>query len=319
MTTIVRLKRKSAVLTKSTFGCLKNEYALNVTKGCEFNCVYCYARGYPEAPPIGEVCLYENLPEKLAAELDNPRRRKKISRVLFNTASDSFQSHPDILDVTYGAMAALLKRQVGISFLTKGWIPDRFVALFEKKTDLVSARIGLVSTDETYRGRFEPGAATATERLDNIERFKTIGVSVDARIDPIIPFYTDDEASIRDLYENLAKRGITSVSLSYLHLRPAIADQLRRELPRTEFRLLEGCFMAQDWKTVGTSTRSKLIPLPVRKKGYARFEMLAKQYGIRPIICRCKNPDMNANICSAVFREKAADVKSAPVQLRLFD
>ena len=149
--TIISVKRKGRVLTKSGFGCLRSEYALNMTKGCEFGCVYCYARGYPEAPPPGEVHLYTNLPEKLAAELDSPRRRNVIRRVLFNTASDSFQTHPDILDLTYDAMATLLKRHVGISFLTKGRIPERFVSLFSKNPGLVVARIGLVSTSETYR------------------------------------------------------------------------------------------------------------------------------------------------------------------------
>jgi hypothetical protein len=59
--------------------------------------------------------------------LDSPRRRSVIDRVVFNTASDSFQTHPAILDITYDTMTVLLERGIGFSFLTKGWIPDRFI------------------------------------------------------------------------------------------------------------------------------------------------------------------------------------------------
>ena len=65
---LIEVDRKSRILTKAQFGCLRNAYTLNITGGCDFTCVYCYARGYPEAPFSGEVQLYRNLAEKLAAE-----------------------------------------------------------------------------------------------------------------------------------------------------------------------------------------------------------------------------------------------------------
>ena len=215
----VEIRRKSRVLAKSDFGCLRGAHTLNVTRGCEFMCTYCYARGYPEAP-VGEVHIYSNLAEKLAEELDNPRRRTVIHRVLFNTASDSFQTHPDILDVTFRTMKVLLERGIGFSFLTKGWIPNRFITLFSDYPKLIMGRIGLVSLSEQYRDLFEPGAASPVERLQNIERLLALGIKVEVRIDPIIPFFSDDETSINGLYEALAERHIHTVSINYLHLRP---------------------------------------------------------------------------------------------------
>ncbi len=311
------VKRKSRVLTKAQFGCLRDVYTLNITRGCEFGCVYCYARGYPGAPSPGDIHLYQDLPERLSEELDNPRRRSVVSRVVLNTASDSFQRHPSILDIAYRSMKVLLVRKIGISFLTKGSIPDRFVELFSSYPGLVTARIGLVSTDPRFQKRFEPHAATAAERLENIERLKATGLEVEIRIDPVIPFYTDDEVSIRRLYEVLAQRDIRLVSLSYLHLRPAILEQLQRELPSTEYKVLRSCFETQPWGVVGTSTRSKLIPLPLRQRGYRRFKELGQEYGIRPRICACKNPDMPAHQCSTGLRKKDPN-REASGQLSLF-
>ncbi len=295
---LIEVKRKSRILTKAQFGCLRDAHTINVTKGCEFTCVYCYARGYPEAPFSGEVHLYHNLPEKLAQELDNPRRRSVIDRVVFNTSSDSFQSHPDILDITYRSMKVLLERGIGFSFLTKGWIPNRFIELFSDSPGLVNSRIGLVSIAPRYRDLFEPHSATVAERLDNIDRLIGVGIAVEVRIDPIIPFYTDDEDSVYRLNEALAARGIRRISLSYLHLRPAILNQIQRELPSTEFNVIRSCFESQPWRVVGTSSRSKLIPLSLRKRGYERFIEISKRFGITPFICSCKNPDMPAHQCS---------------------
>jgi DNA repair photolyase len=295
---LIEVERKGKVLTKAQFGCLREVYTLNVTRGCEFRCVYCYARGYRGAPVSDEVHVYGNLPQKLAAELDNPRRRSEVPWVAFNTASDSFQTHPGILDVTYRAMEVLLERGVGISFLTKGWIPDRFIALFSQHPGLVTARIGLVSVSSGYQRLFEPRAATPAERLENIDRLTAADIDAEVRIDPIVPFYTDDARSIRRLLEALSHRGISTITVSYLHMRPPILDQLAGELPATAFRLLKSCFETQPWSAVGSVTRSKLIPLPLRKKGYDRFRDAAKALGMRTLICSCKNPDLPAHRCS---------------------
>ena len=291
------IQRKGRVLVKARFGCLSNIHTLNVTRGCEFECVYCYARGYPGAPRE-EVYLYSNLPEKLAQELNNPRRRMPIRQVAFNTASDSFQRHPEILAVSYQAMTLLLERGIPISFLTKGWIPDRFIELFSTYPSLVRAGIGLVSISDKYQQVFEPGAATSWERLNNIERLEAAGVDVHVRIDPIVPFYTDSEEGIEALFLELAKRGVKRVILSYLHFRPAIIEQLRMELPDTTLKLLESCFETQPWRQVGTSTRSKLVPVFLRNKGYNRFGSIGERYGITCLVCACKNPDIPAQICT---------------------
>lgn len=303
---LIEIDRKGKVLTRADFGCLRGVPTVNVTRGCEFACTYCYARAYPEAP-VGEVRLYRNLPDRLAAELDNPRRRRAVERVVFNTASDCFQTHPAVLEVTYRAMRVLLERGVALSFLTKGVVPRRFVDLFRNHPRRVSARIGLVSTDLRFRNVFEPGAATPAERLHTIERLVSAGLEVEVRIDPIIPFHGDDPDAIRRLFAAIAERGVRSATLSYLHLRPAIMEQLRRELPPRQFGLLATCFAERAWCAVGTSTRSRLVPAGLRRKGYARFTAAAGEFGITPLVCACKNPDIPAQLCSRSLVPDAAE------------
>jgi DNA repair photolyase len=245
------------------------------------------------------VILYADLPRKLAAELDNPRRRTPVHWIAFNTASDSFQTDPEILSISYRSMEVILERGVGVSFLTKGWIPDRFVDLFSRFPDLVSARLGLVSIDPSYQEAFEPGAATPARRLETLERLRSAGLKVEVRVDPMIPFFTDDEASLARLCEALSEQEVRTVALSYLHLRPAILFQLRQELSAVQYGVLRSCFEAQSWTTVGGATRSKLIPLALRKRGYERFRRISRAFGITALVCACKNPDLPGQQCTA--------------------
>lgn len=318
---LIEIEKKSRILKRLQFGCLQDSYSVNVTRGCSFRCVYCYARGYPEAPDKDKIYLYANLPQKIAQEMDSPRRRLKVDHVSFNTATDCFQNHSRVLEIAYQSMYVFLRRGVNISFLTKGSIPEVFLTLFAKYSQLVRAAIGLVSTSEEYKDTFEPGAANIQKRLASIGKLKSAGIEVQARIDPIIPFLTDDQKSIEKLMAALAEKGINTVSLSYLHLRPRILEQLKLELPGLEFKLLQSCFSGQDWTEVGTSTRSKLVPKSLRRKGYDRFSVMANKYGIKTLVCSCKNPDMNAQICSSHkrFRSLMDNSVGKIKQLSLFE
>lgn len=297
--TVETRERKTAVLKKGTFGCLKGIESINVTMGCLLGCVYCYARGYPGAPGGRRAILFDNLPEKLRVELS--RKRRRVTHVLFNTASDSFQPHPDIERTSVSLMEILLKNAIQISFLTKGVIPRRFfdMASLGGFSGQISARIGMVSLSREYRDTFEPYAATPTERLENIERLTKIGIIPEVRIDPVIPFITDSRGDFDSLFKELSLRGVKRTAISYLHLRPAIEAQFSRELDVFNSRLLDGIFRGPGWAVVGSSTKSKLVPKKIRERGYERAVEAAEKYGIKLSICSCKNPDMPGEICTA--------------------
>lgn len=307
--------RKGRVLTPAQFGCLSGIPTLNITNGCLFQCTYCYARGYSQAPKAEEVQLYVNLPNLLEEELS--RKRVIPQWVILNTSSDCFQSHPDILDVTYRVIQALLDHKIGISFLTKGIIPQRFFNLFGPSPEKILTQIGLVSLSNKYWKEYEPNTPSPERRMDNIQKLKEIGITPEVRIDPIIPFITDTEVELKTLFERLRGLGVKGVTLSYLHLRPAIQEQLVNELSPLHRRLIESCFRTQEWKAIGSSTKTKLLPKIIRERGYQRIREIAERFGITAQVCQCKNPDLKGDLCGSA-RVKAALGKRIPAQLPLF-
>jgi DNA repair photolyase len=307
--------RRGRILTPADFGCLKGIPTLNVTQGCLFQCAYCYARGYRDAPGKGKVHLYVNLPRLLEEEL--LKKRVLPPWVILNTSSDCFQPHPDILDVTWQVMKLLLDHGVGLSFLTKGIIPERFLRLMEGFPEKILAQIGLVSLSPLYWRKYEPGTPSSEGRLKNIQRLKQIGVFPEIRMDPIVPFVTDVESELKRLFEQLESFEVKRVTVSYLHLRPAIRDQLLQELPPIHQKLITPLFETQEWKTIGSSTKTKLLPRTLRERGYQRIKETAKEFGITVIVCQCKNPDLEADICSPGTVRKVSR-KTTPIQLPLF-
>jgi DNA repair photolyase len=307
--------RRGKVLTPAQFGCLEGIPTLNITNGCVFECIYCYARGYSQAPRKGEVYLYANLPDLLREEL----LRKKIvpQWVILNTSSDCFQQHPDILNITYEVIRILVDRGIGISFLTKGLIPHRFFGLLRISPEKILTQIGLVSLSERYWKEYEPGTPSPEKRLENVQRLKEIGILPEVRIDPIIPFVTDTEIEVTALFKRLQEIGVKRVTLSYLHLRPAIQKQLMRELSPLHQKIIESCFKAQEWKAIGSSTRTKLLPKTIREKGYQRMKEMGEGFGITASVCQCKNPDLKGDLCSS-GRARIAMSKRPARQLPLF-
>lgn len=307
--------RKGRVLASGHFGCLEGIPTLNITSGCVFHCTYCYARGYSQAPMEGNVHLYVNLPNLLEAELSGKRVIPQWA--ILNTSSDCFQSHPDILYVTYEGIRTLLDHNIGISFLTKGIIPQRFFNLFGRSPEKILAQIGIVSLSERYWKGYEPDAPSPETRLENIRRLKEIGITPEVRVDPIIPYVTDTETEMVALFGQLKELGVIRVTLSHLHIRPMIQKQLTRELSSLHRRLIESCFGTQEWKTIGSSTKTKLLPKAIRERGYERIKEIAERFGITASVCQCKNPDLKGDLCSS-GRVKVALRDRAPAQLPLF-
>ncbi|MBI2875952.1 MAG: radical SAM protein [Candidatus Tectomicrobia bacterium] len=317
---LIRENRHSPVLQPASIGCLRDVPAINVGRGCSFGCVYCYARSYRHAPAGGGVSVYANLAERLCRELDNPRRRKPWPRyVSVNTATDSFQPFEELLEISYRALKALLERGIGVSLLTKGWIPPEFIELFAAHPDHVFIKIGLNSLREDLWKLSEPRAASPQQRLDNLSRLAQAGIRQGVRIDPLLPGLSDQAEDLQALFRALASRGIRAVSLSYLVLRPAILHQLRQELPPAHAQRITAHYLGSPWEQVAASHCTQLLPVDRRERAYQKIASLAAGEGIAVEVCRCKNPDLPVGLCDLEGREVFRSVAPGGArQLSLF-
>jgi DNA repair photolyase len=297
MMDVIRAERKSAVLTPSSLACLARLPTVNLTAGCAHECRYCYGRGYRSHPGEGKVRFYVNTLARLRKEL--LRKRKMPIAVYFSPSSDPFQPIPEVPDMAHDVFQFLLESGIGVSFVTKGRIPQEHRDLFARHASLVEGRIGLITLDSEITAAFEPGAAAPEVRLAQAAELIASGVVVEARLDPILPGVTDGEACFDALCGRLAEAGIGAVAASVLFLRPAVIGSLRRHLKNHPAlsRILDHFADGASMPIHAGSSRVTALPASARLIILERLKSVAKRHGINVLVCACKNPDIASRSC----------------------
>lgn len=297
MVTVIKTKRKSAVLSPSSLACLAHMPAVNLTSGCAHDCLYCYAHGYSIFPGENKVVVYENTLEQIKSELS--RKRIRPQAVYFSPSSDIFQPIPEVLELGHSILEYLLSRGIGIAFLTKGHIPDRTLNLILTHPDKVRVQLGIITTDDTLRRVFEPNAASTKIRLEQMVKLVEGGVATEARIIPILPGITDKSNAIEQLLSAIANAGVQRAAISTLFLRPAVTSSLKRHIAdKSRLESLFGYYRSEKRLAI-QAEHSSVIPLPKGKREeiYSRFRCVAKKYAINLSICGCMNPDIGG-VCN---------------------
>lgn len=145
------------------------DYTINHVLGCSHGCKYpCYA--FMLKKRFGQIHSYENwlepfLVSNTLALLDKeiPRLKNKIKSVQLCFTTDPFMyGYHEIADMSIRAIKRLNDADIKCVILTKGVLPLELANLSAKN----EIGITLVSLDESFREKMEPGAAPISSRLD---------------------------------------------------------------------------------------------------------------------------------------------------------
>jgi DNA repair photolyase len=177
--------RRKSLLYKSDLGF----WCVNHVQGCAHGCKYpCYA--YMMASHYGRATdeadwrlprLVENAVELLERELT--RKRTRIDVVHLCLTTDPFMvGYPEVTSLSLAIIERLNAHGVRAAVLTKGILPAELAgARFGRDNTL---GISLVSLDEGFRSRFEPGAAPYRDRIAALERLHAAGCRTLVHIEP---------------------------------------------------------------------------------------------------------------------------------------
>lgn len=144
------------------------DYTMNHVLGCSHGCKYpCYA--FMMKKRFGKIKSYDEwIQPKIVANtlelLDKeiPRLKNKIQSVQLCFATDPFMfGFDEIAALSLSAIRKLNDAGIKCSVLTKGILPAELAEL----ADANEYGISLISLDENYRARMEPGTAPYVERI----------------------------------------------------------------------------------------------------------------------------------------------------------
>ena len=163
------------------------DYTLNHVQGCSHGCKYpCYA--YMMAKRFGKVKSYEewthpqiveNTMQLLAKEL--PRFKDKINLLHLCFTTDPFMyGHEDICQLSMQVLQRANAHSVRCSVLTKGVLPIELAKL----PLLNEYGITVVSLDDDFIRRYEPGAAPIHDRIDALKALSEKGCKTWVSVEP---------------------------------------------------------------------------------------------------------------------------------------
>jgi DNA repair photolyase len=140
---------------------------------------------------FGKVATYEEWcrPQLVAnalqlAQKELPRLRDKAHYVHLSFATDAFMYlHPEVVTLTLQLMHLINSYDIPVHTLTKGVIPEEALQLSHHN----QFGITLVSVDEGFRTRYEPGTAPYPDRIAGLRRAHDLGFHCFVNIEPYPP------------------------------------------------------------------------------------------------------------------------------------
>jgi DNA repair photolyase len=204
------MKKVAGYLQRKTMlyktGVEYGDYTMNHVQGCAHGCEYpCYA--YLMKKRFGQIASYEEWLEPYLVSntlqlLDReiPRLKDKIQSVQLCFMTDPFMyGYQEIENMSLAAIEKLNRNGIKCSVLTKGILPQSLA----NQSGLNEYGITLITLDESFRKRMEPGAAPLAARLQALRWLHDQGCKTWVSIEPY-PTPNIKEQELQSLLEAIS-------------------------------------------------------------------------------------------------------------------
>jgi DNA repair photolyase len=203
------------------------QWTINPYRGCEFGCVYCYARYTHEFMELDSILAFERkifakqvFAGSLAAELRKIDRKDWIA---IGTATDPYQPAERRFEVTREVLKVFAAgRGRRLSVTTKSDLVLRDLELFRDvaRSNIFHVNFTVTTMDESLARLLEPRATRPQLRIASARRLAEAGIQVGVFPNPVMPLLTDSEESLDAVAGASAEAGATFLGGGLLFLKP---------------------------------------------------------------------------------------------------
>jgi len=176
---------------------------LNIYRGCEHKCQYCYAmysHEYLNDNNFSEnIYIKTNIVEKLEIELSSKSWKREVINI--GGVTDSYQPCEAKYKIMPEILKLLIKYKTPAIISTKSDLVLRDYDLIDELSRITYINIAstITTTDEKMRQLIEPGAVESLKRFEMLKTFRQTNASVGLHVMPIIPYLTDGFANMNAL------------------------------------------------------------------------------------------------------------------------
>jgi DNA repair photolyase len=221
------------ILNRCTNPQMPFAWTINPYRGCEFGCVYCYARYTHEFLDLRDPMDFERrifVKRRAAEVLERTLARTPIGRsaIAIGTATDPYQPAERSFGLTR-SMLEVFARLGGIrlSITTKSNLVARDIDLLKKineKSEL-SVNFSLITLNRRLQRILEPRAPRPELRLRALSLLAAEGIRCNVLMMPMIPGLTDSPAAIENIVAAARRHGAADVHCRALFLKPSAASR----------------------------------------------------------------------------------------------
>lgn len=212
---------------------------LNIYRGCEHGCKYCYAMYSHEY--IGSEEYFEdiyvktNIVERLEEQLSSPSWKREVVNI--GGVTDSYQPIEAEYKIMPDILRLMIKYKTPCIISTKSDLILRDYDLIEELSSITYVNVAATITcmDENIRRKIEPNAVQSLKRFAMLKEFSKTKASTGLHFMPIIPYITDGRENVDVLYSNAADSRVSYVLPGVLYLRgktrSVFFDFIKKEFP----------------------------------------------------------------------------------------
>jgi DNA repair photolyase len=213
--------------------------SINVYRGCEHGCAYCYARPFHEYLGFSagldfesKIMVKENAPELLRKELASQKWKPQV--LAMSGVTDCYQPIERKLKLTRRCLEILAECRNPVVVITKNFLVTRDIDLFQQlaKHNAVSVCLSVTTLNSDLARAMEPRTSTPRQRLQAIELLAKAGVRVGVNVAPIVPGLNDHE--VLPIVKAAAEAGAKFAGYTILRLPYAVKDVFEKWLDAHE-------------------------------------------------------------------------------------
>lgn len=239
------------------------KYSFNPYTGCAHMCIYCYSTYIPK---FFSLRVKRDLLRILPKDLE---KIPKGSLISMSNSSDPYPPIERSLKITRKCLEIMNSYDLRLLIVTKSDLVLRDLDVFPKKTV-----VSITVTSLKSAKYIEPNAPHPLKRIEALKSLKECGIPVVLRLDPIIPFLTENEAlEVLEMCDF-----VDHVVTSTLKLREDIISRFSKVFPE----------LSHIYRTIYTERFGRYLYLPKNFRIHLlrRIAEKCEEMGISYAFCR---------------------------------
>jgi DNA repair photolyase len=239
------------ILNRCTSPRMPFRWTINPYRGCEFGCVYCYARYTHEFLELRDPMDFERrifVKQQAAEALARNLSRTMVGndQIALGTATDPYQPAERRFELTRSMLEVFARLGgINLSITTKSSLIVRDLDLLQKiaERSQISVNFSLITLSRRLQRMLEPRAPRPSLRLRALREVSAAGIRCNVLMMPMIPGVTDDPTAVEHVIKEARRAGASGLWWRSLFLKPAAASRflpfVRAQLPDNSARIEE--------------------------------------------------------------------------------